>query len=68
MNALNDVLVRYVHPTDNNPRRIRKVGKLFGQKLDFKDMRFAVKVRDICKIERKNPIGLSAFGYEDKKK
>ena len=31
-------LVRYLYPTDDNPRRIRKVEKLHGNKLNFKDI------------------------------
>ena len=61
-------LVRYVHPTDHNPRRIIKVDKLYGDKLDFRNIKFLVKVRDIHKIERTNSIGISVFGYENKKK
>ena len=61
-------MVRYLQTTDHNPRRIRKVDKLYGDKLDFKDMEFPVKVRDIHKIERKNSISISISGYEDKKK
>ena len=38
MNALNGV------------RRIRKVGKLYGDNLDFKDIKFPVKVWDVHKI------------------
>ena len=29
-------LLRYLHPADHNPARIRKIGKLFGDKLDFR--------------------------------
>ena len=29
-------------------------------------MKFPLKVRDIHKIEKKNSIGISVFGYEDK--
>ena len=36
--------------------------------MGFKDIKFPVKIRDIHKIERKNSIGISAFGFEDKKK
>ena len=60
--------VRYLHPTDHNPRRITKVDKIYGDKLDFKDIEFPVKVRDIHKIERKNSIPSIVLGYEDKKK
>ena len=55
-------LVRYLHPTDHNPRRITKANK------DFKDIEFPVRIRDIHKIEKKNSICISVFGYEDKKK
>ena len=37
----------------------------YGDKLDFKDIKFLVKVRDFRKIERKNSIDISLFGYED---
>ena len=50
--------VRYLHPTDDSPRRIKKIDKLYGSKLDFKDTKFPVKIRDIRKIKRKNSIGL----------
>ena len=38
------------------------------KKLDFKDTQFPVKVRDISKIGKKNPIGISVFNYENKEK
>ena len=46
--------------------RIRKVGKLFGDQLDFEGIKVAVKIKDINKIEKKkkNYIGTSGFGYE----
>ena len=40
-------LVRYLHSENNNLWRIRKVDKLYGDKLDFKDIKFPVKVREI---------------------
>ena len=40
----------------------------FCKKLDFKDVKFIVKVRDIHKIEKNNYIGISVFGYENKEK
>ena len=52
----NEWLARYLHPTHHNPRIIRKVDKLFGDKLGFKDITFPVKVRDIHKTEKKNSI------------
>ena len=39
-----------------------------AEKLDFKDIKFPIKIRDIHKTEKKNYIGISAFGYENKEK
>ena len=56
-----------LHPTDHNPKRIRKVDKLYADKLDEK-IKFPVKIIDIVKIQRKNSIGINVSGCEDKKK
>ena len=45
MNALNGV-----YPVDHNPRRTTKADKDFARKLDFKNMKFPVRIRDIYKI------------------
>ena len=58
-------LVRYLNPADHNPARITKADKDFAKKLDFKDIIFPVKIRDIHKIEKKNSTGISVFGYEN---
>ena len=46
---------RYLHLADHNPRRITKADRDFAKKkkLDFKDIKFPVKIRDIHKIEKK---------------
>ena len=36
--------------------------------LDFKDIKFPVKIRDIHKIEKKNSISISVCGNENKEK
>ena len=46
---------------DLHPRWIKKVGKLYQDKLDFKGIKFAVKVRDIHKIERKSSICINVL-------
>ena len=61
-------LVRHLNPSDHKPRRITKAGKDFAKRLDFKDINFPVKIRDIHKIEKKNFISISVFGYESKEK
>ena len=46
------------HPT-NNPRRIPKADKGSAKKLDFKDIKFPVKIRDIHKIEKIIPSAIA---------
>ena len=45
-------LVKYFHPEDHNPRRITKAFKDFVKRLDFKDIKFPVEIRDIHKIKK----------------
>ena len=59
-------LVRYLQPADDNTSRILKADNDFVRQLDFKDIKFSFKVRNIHKIVRKNSIGISVFGYESK--
>ena len=61
-------MVRYLNPAQHNPRRITKADKDFGKRLDFKDIKFPVKIRDIHKTEKNNSISISAFGYENPEK
>ena len=61
-------IVRYLNPADRVPGRITKADNDFAKKLDFKDIKFPVKIRDIHKIEKKNFIDISVFGYENKEK
>ena len=49
-------LIRYLNPADRNPARITKANKEFTKKLDFKNIKFPVKIRDIHKIEKKKRI------------
>ena len=59
---------RYLNPADHDSKRVIKADKDFAKKLDFKQIKFPVKVRDMHKIEKKNSIGISVFGYENKEK
>ena len=43
------------------------IDKLFGDELDF-DIKFWVKIKDICKTEKETFVGISVFGYENKEK
>ena len=68
MNALKMEYNRYLNPASHHPVRITKADKDFAETFDFKDIDFPVKVRDICKIESKNSIAISFFGYENQEK
>ena len=61
-------IVRYLNRADHDLRGITKADKDFSEKLDFKDIKFPVKIRKIHKIEKKNFISISFFGYENKEK
>ena len=61
-------LVRYLSPVDHNPRRITKIDKEFAKKLEFKNTKLSVKIRDIHKIEKKSSISISPFNNENKEK
>ena len=51
-------LDKYLHPADHHTARITKADK--EKKLDFKDIKFPVQVRDIHKIKKRI---LSALGF-----
>ena len=50
---------------DHHPARMTIADKNVAKRLDFKDIKFPVKTRDIHKVEKKNSIGISIFGYEN---
>ena len=54
---------RYLNPADQNLRRVTKADKDFAKRLDFKDIKFSVRIRDIHKIKKKKSISISVFGY-----
>ena len=60
-------LVRYLNPADYRTARVTKADKNFAKTLNFKDIKFPVKIRDTNKIENKNSTGISVFGYERRK-
>ena len=45
-------LFRYLHHVGKNGASIRKIDKNFARKLDFKDIKFPVKIRDIHNSEK----------------
>ena len=61
-------MVRYLNPTNHHPARITKADKDFSKRLEFKEINFPVKITNIHKLEKKNVMGISVFGYENKEK
>ena len=54
--------------TDHHLAKIAKADRDFAKTLDFKDIDFPMKIREIQKIEKKNSFNISVFGYENKEK
>ena len=52
-NALNGVWSN-ISSADHNPAKLRKADKNFPRELDFKDIKFSVKIRDIHKELRQH--------------
>ena len=61
-------LVKYLYPKDLEPARIRKLTRLFRDEIDFGDIKFPVKIKDIRQIKKKHKIGISVFSYENEVK
>ena len=61
-------LFRCLDPAIYQSARFTIADKDFSKRLDFEDIQSPVKSRDIHKIEKKNSIGVSVFGYEYKEK
>ena len=52
-------MVRYLHLADYNPKRIWKVDKLYGDKLDFKDIiNFLSELKIFSKLKQRIPLAL----------
>ena len=54
-------LVRYLHPADHNPARTKKNDQILADELEFEDIKFQVKIKDIHKINKENSIGISVL-------
>ena len=59
--------IRHLNPKDRRATIITQKDREFESSLDYSRIEFPVKISDIDKIERKNSIGISVFGYKGKK-
>ena len=62
-------ILRYLHPRDRNDFRITDL-KQYEKCLNTKGIKFPVKVKDISKFEKLNPVipGINVFSVNDNKK
>ncbi|CAB3978273.1 Gastrula zinc finger [Paramuricea clavata] len=59
--------VRHVRPKARRGTTITRQDMEFAENLDYEGIDFPVKISDIDKIERKNGMSISVFGYKGKK-
>ncbi|CAB4030512.1 Gastrula zinc finger [Paramuricea clavata] len=59
--------VRHLRPKARRATAITKQDREFAENLDYEGIDFPVKISDIDKIERRNSISISVFGYKGKK-
>ena len=61
-------VVRYLHPPDHHLAINREILNLFGDELDFKDIKCPDKINDIGKSNEKNFIGTDDLIMKTNKK
>jgi len=57
--------VRHLNQVKIHPERITKGDREFVQKLDYSDITYPVKIKDVGKIDKQNSININIFGYDD---
>ena len=63
------IIVRCLNPANHHQARLAKANKDFAKKLDFKDIKFQIKIRNIHKIaKQKDFIGISVLAMKMSKK
>ena len=66
MNALCQIYVRFINPTNSHPERINKQDKKIADTLDYRGINFPMKARDYEIIEERFNINVNVFGYENR--
>lgn len=56
-----------LHPAQKDPQRVTKY-KQYVDELDFSNIEFPVKVKDISKFEEQNNLTVNVYSYDDEKK
>ena len=58
--------VKHINPLKENPGKLLKTDKKIAERLDYDGIEFPVQEKDFSKIEVKNNICITVFGYENK--
>ena len=58
--------IRHLNPQAKDPQRIKKSDRKYVDKLNYDDIEFPVATKQYNKIEKRNEINISVFGYENK--
>ena len=58
----------YLHPAEDNLRKITKADKDFAKKHDFEDIKFQSKLETFTKLQKNFFINISIFRYENREK
>ena len=58
----------YLHPAEDNLRKITRADKDFAKKHDFEDIKFQSKLETFTKLQKNFFINISIFRYENKEK
>ena len=58
--------VRHLNPQEDNPNRVKKVDRVFAEKLNYRGIRFPVEISQIGRVEKQNEICVNVFGYANR--
>ena len=58
----------YLHPAEDNLRKITRADKDFAKKHDFEDIKFQSKLETFTKLQKNFFINISIFRYANKEK
>ena len=60
-------ITKYLNPANYHPAKLTKTDKDFAEKLDFKDMKFSVKIKTFTKLKKRIPLVLMFLAMKIKK-
>lgn len=58
--------IHYLNPQKKDPQRIKKSDREVLLDLDYDGIEFPISIKDYAKLEWKDTVNISVFGYENK--